>query len=82
MIKIKRSDVERHRSDWKRLARKHGWLDNFRRQNYAIQLFIDVRRGVIADSIYLMPQNKSGKDLFTDRMATRVLKEGKDFELA
>lgn len=81
MIKIKRSEVERHRSDWKRTARKYGWLDNFRKRNYAIQLFIDVRAGVIADSIYLMPQNKSGKDLFTNRYATRTLKRGRDFRL-
>lgn len=81
MIRIKRSDVERHRSDWKRIARKYGWLDKFQKRNYAIQLFIDTRRGVIADSIYLMPQNKSDKDLFTNRYATRILKRGRDFRL-
>jgi hypothetical protein len=81
MIKIERSEVERHRSAWEDVARKNKWLDTFVKRNRAIQLFVDMRARRIADSIYLCCGDENSCDVFSNRMGTRRLEEGKDFEL-
>lgn len=70
-IIIDKSEIEAHRKHWRKIAKTNGWLSTFKHRNESVQFFLDLKKGTIADSLYLCGGGPKNKDIFTNRMGTK-----------
>nr|BAR34014.1 hypothetical protein [uncultured Mediterranean phage uvMED] len=66
-MKINKKDLKKHRDLWIKVAKKNGWYKN----NFCIQIWIDLKTNKIIDSVSFVGLNK---DIICDYKTDRIIK--------